>query len=495
MTVAGFIPSDFGILLCEDSVEPVDFSKRPDFVALTGKVSQWNRMREIAAEFRAHGACIIIGGSYASLSPDVVRPHCDILVRGEIEDIAEGFFADLRSGDWKPEYVGTKPDLSRSPMPRWDLYPNHAALTGTLQTSRGCPFECEFCDVIAYLGRKQRHKGIPQVLAELDQLYRLGYRSVFLADDNFTVYRARTKELLAALADWNRRQPDGAVQFSTQVSIDAAGDEELLRMCTDAGMAHVFIGIETPNEEALRIAKKRQNLRRDLAAEVRRFVEHGIYVEAGMIVGFDGDDAGIFQRQYEFAMRCPVPVFTIGALVAPAATPLFSRLKKDGRLSDENNAAAQVIAGPWKTNVIPLGMSRDDLQRGGQALCRALYSPEAFEARLNLLLDSFGITHRCRLPNRAVSTSRRVDIDAVSVAFRVGEFGSAEAAMVRRLFRQMEQRPETSYAVINALLEYAQVQVVFQAELGAEAAAPRPPFPAMAPVVAAGTEQAQELRA
>ncbi len=495
VTVAGFVPPDFDISLCEDSIEPVDFSKRPDFVALTGKISQWGRMREIATRFRAQGACVIIGGSFASLSPDVVRPHCDILVRGEIEEIAEGFFADLRSGDWKVEYVGTKPDLSRSPMPRWDLYPNHAALTGTLQTSRGCPFECEFCDVIAYLGRKQRHKEIPQVLAELDQLYRLGYRSVFLADDNFTVYRARTKELLAALADWNRRQPDGAVQFSTQVSIDAAGDEELLRMCTDAGMAHVYIGIETPNEEALRIAKKRQNLRRDLAAEILRFVEHGMYVEAGMIVGFDGDDAGIFARQYEFAMRCAVPVFTMGALVAPAATALFARLKKAGRLSEENDVASQVIAGPWRTNIVPLGMSRDELQRGGAALCRALYSPEPFEARVNLFLDSFGVKHRCVLRSRVGSGARRVDLDAVSVAFRVGELGTAEAAMVRRLFRRMEERPEASYGVINALIEYAQVQVVLQVELGANANAsklPLAPATQFAPHVA---EHAQELRA
>ena len=487
VTVAAFAPDDFEITLCEETVESVDFSRRPDFVALTGKISQFGRMREIAAEFRARGVCVIIGGPHASLSPDVMRPHCDILVRGEIEEIAEGFFADLRTGCWKSEYVGTKPDLSRSPVPRWDLYPNETALSGTVQTSRGCPFDCEFCDVIAYLGRKQRHKQIPQVLAELDELYRHGYRNVFLADDNFTVYRARTKELLVALAEWNGRQPDGYVQFATQVSIDAAGDEELLRMCADAGIAQVFIGIETPNEEALRIAKKRQNLRRDLAAEVLRFVEHGICVEAGMIVGLDGDDARIFERQFEFSQRCPVPVFTLSALYAPAATPLFARLKKDGRLSEEDDVASQA-PGPWKTNVIPLGMSGDELRQGIRWLSRSLYSPEAFEVRVNHLLDSYGAKHECRLSRTRSLSFRPAEADAVSLAFRVGELGSAEAAMVRRIFRRIEQRPEVSFGVINALTHYAQARHMSQVEMGIAAAAPVPPFAPSKPLVGSAAE-------
>ena len=476
VTVAAFVPDDFQVSLCEGNVEPVDFSKRVDFVALTGKVGQWPHMQRLAAEFRARGVCVIIGGPHASLNPDLVRPHCDILVRGEIEEIAAGFFADLRSGSWKSEYIGTKPDLGLSPLPRWDLYPNEAALSGTLQTSRGCPFDCEFCDVIEYLGRKQRHKSIPQVLAELDELYRRGYRGVFLADDNFTVYRARTKELLAALAEWNRRQVDGPMRFTTQVSIDAAGDTELLRMCADAGLAQVFIGIETPNEEALRIAKKRQNLRRDLAAEVLHFVEHGICVEAGMIVGFDGDDVGIFQRQYDFAMKCPVPMFALYPLVAPASTPLFARLKKAGRLLDEEQLAAEGSTGWWRTNIIPLGMSRDELSQGIQWLSRRLYAPEAFEARVHRMFDSFGAAHLSRLGERPSLNYRRVEADAVALAFRVGELGSAEAAMVRRIFRRVEQRPETAFGVISALTHYAQIRQAYQSELRFEDGAPPPVF-------------------
>src|SRR5712691_1773009 len=210
-TIAAMAPGDFAVRLCDEYVSPIDFDTSADFVGITGKVSQWSRMKSIALEFRRRGAVVVIGGPYASLSPEVVRPYCDILVRGEIEDISTRLFADLRSGNWQTEYVGNRPDLKTSPLPRWDLYPNDRAMMGTVQTSRGCPFECEFCDVIEYLGRKQRHKAVDQVLRELDELYRHGYRSVFLADDNFTVYRARAKELLAAIRDWNTRQHDGPI--------------------------------------------------------------------------------------------------------------------------------------------------------------------------------------------------------------------------------------------------------------------------------------------
>src|SRR5262249_13384069 len=161
------------------------------------------------------------------------------------EQIAPGLFSDLRCGSWRPEYDGGRPDLAMCRPPRWEGYPNDDALMGTVQTSRGCPFECEYCDVIQYLGRKQRHKAVAQVLAELDRVYAYGYRDVFLADDNFTVYRSRAKELLGALREWNLRRVAGRVRFFSQVSIDAAKDDELLRLCAEAGLTGVFIGIET----------------------------------------------------------------------------------------------------------------------------------------------------------------------------------------------------------------------------------------------------------
>jgi radical SAM superfamily enzyme YgiQ (UPF0313 family) len=468
-TVAAFAPADFEVRLCDEGISPVDYDIDADFVGITGKVSQWQRMKAVAQEFRRRGKTVIIGGPYASLSPEVARPHCDILVEGEIEDIAEGFFADLRSGQWKSSYKGTKPDIRKSPLPRWDLYPNARAITATVQTSRGCPFECDFCDVIEYLGRKQRHKEVPQVLAELDQLYELGYRTVYLADDNFTVYRARAKELLAALHKWNAAHTDGTMQFSTQVSIDCVNDHEMLRMCADAGFVSVFVGIETPNEESLRGAKKRQNLKRNLVDDLQLFADHGIGVTAGMIAGFDGDGPNIFSVQHNFAMATAVPVFSVGALVAPDATPLRKRLAAEQRLYQD--VAADGAGSPFSTNIIPKQMSREHLLNGLKWLFWELYKPSAFEERLSRYIDTSGSayeTHAVR-PN---SQLRPIETEGLELAWRVGELGSAEARMLSNLLEKVQKKPAAFQHVIGSLVMYAQVRFMFEGIRNKQASEP-----------------------
>ena len=334
-TVAALAPPGFSVEICDEALTPVDFDTDARFVGITGKVTQGPRMVEIADEFRRRGKTVVIGGPWASLSPESVRESCDVLVKGEVEDIAADLFADLASGRWKDEYVGGRPDLDRSPKPRWETYPNGRTISGAVQTSRGCPFDCEFCDVIQYLGRKQRHKGVEQVLVELDALYEYGYADVFLSDDNFTVYRDRAKELVSALRRWNETRDDGPLAFFTQASVDATRDDELLRMCAEAGLITMFVGLETPNEESLRETRKRQNLLADPVEQVRHFLSRGIYVISGMIVGFDSDGPDIFKRQFEFAMANPIPVFSLGALTAPKATPLYARMKNSGRLVPE----------------------------------------------------------------------------------------------------------------------------------------------------------------
>jgi hypothetical protein len=332
-------------------------------------------MIAIADEFRRRGKRVIIGGPYASLSPARLRDHCDVLVSGEIEEIAGDLFADLRAGKPKDSYVGDKPSLAASPPPRWDLYRNDRAILGAVQTSRGCPFECEFCDVIQYLGRKQRHKPIANVLAELDALWAAGYRTAFLADDNFTAYRAHCKELLAAIAHWRRDRP---MEFVTQISIDATRDEELLDMCVAAGLTQVFVGIETPNVESLRETGKRQNLKISLVDEIQKLVDHGMSVMGGMIVGFDHDGPNVFAQQYEFAMATPIPIFSLGALMASEATPLFDRITREGRLI---TGGVETQAVPWSSNIQCQTMSMEELHHGMQNLCNAIYAPAAFARR------------------------------------------------------------------------------------------------------------------
>lgn len=363
VTLAAMMPRDWDIRISDEAISPLDPEALPecDVVAITGKVSQRNRMIALAAAYRRQGVPVVIGGPYASLSPDDMRPHADILVTGEVEEIAAGLFADLAAGRWRDRYQGGRPDLRLSPVPRWDLYPNGQANFGTIQTSRGCPFHCDFCDVIQYLGRHQRHKDPAQVIAELEVLYAHGYRQVMLADDNFTVYRRHAHAVLAALTEWNRAHHGDPVRFLTQVSIDIAGDPELLAACREAGLAAFFVGLETVNPDSLRAAGKVQNLRRDMAEALATILSHGIAVYAGIIVGFDADGPDIFDRMAAFLQASPVPSAAIGALVAPAGTPLHQRLAADGRLTGPDWQGA---GHPLATNIVPAGMSRQDLLDG-----------------------------------------------------------------------------------------------------------------------------------
>jgi radical SAM superfamily enzyme YgiQ (UPF0313 family) len=436
-TVSALAPRYFRVQVCDETVSPVDLETPAEFVALTGKAGQVYRMLALARAFRKRGKIILMGGPFASLNPSFLRPFCDILVRGEFESVAELLFADLAAGCWKDEYKGERPDLSNTPVPRWDLYPNDSALVASVQTSRGCPFSCEFCDVIVYLGRKQRHKQVTQVLRELAAVYERGYRSVFLADDNLMVYVQRAKELASAIARWNDSRRDGRVQLQAQVSLDSARDQELLALWARAGLTNTYIGIETPNEESLRETKKRQNLHVDLVSEISKFLSSGIGVLAGMIVGFDSDGLGIFARQYAFAMECPVPVFALNTLVAPPGTPFFERLEREGRIVFDSGRGFML----GRTNFAPSQMSADELAEGFRWLANRLYEPAAFEVRMLRFLDVFD-------PRQGENAERRrglqVRVDREVLA-GVTRLGRREADMVRRIQRRLESKPRARH--------------------------------------------------
>ncbi|WP_224242638.1 radical SAM protein [Hyalangium gracile] len=460
-TVAAMAQHKLDVTLCDEFIQDIDFDTPADYVGLTGKVSQWGRMQVLAAEFRKRGKKVLIGGPHASLSPELVQPHADILVVGEMEEIAEQVFSDLAEGRFKERYTGTRPELSTSPLPRWDLYPNDRALMASVQTSRGCPFQCEFCDVIQYLGRKQRHKAVGQVLAELDIVYRYGYRVVFLCDDNFTIYRSRAKELLQALKEWNLSQRQGKVEFVTQISIDAAADEEMLRMCAEAGLTNVFIGIETPNEDSLRETKKRQNTGIDLVERIRRFAQHGILVIGGMMVGFDSDGPDIFERQFRFASATTIPVFTLGALVAPAATPLHARMRAEGRLLESEDVKGASV--PWSTNIVPRQMSREQLMAGIQWLANNLYSPASFEARIRQFIDSLGERRDPRhLSAGEPPFVRQLDMDSMELMSALPRLGREETAMFSSVMRYARTKPQSISFVSTVLLQYLSIRHMYK---------------------------------
>ncbi len=465
-TLAAFVPPEFTIELCDENLEPARLDVDADYVALTGKVSQSVRMRELAEAYRARGKVVVIGGPFASLCPDQVRDCCDVLVRGEIEEIAPKLFADLLCGDFQQEYEGTRPSLDMSPIPRWDLYPNDRAKSGTVQTSRSCPFECEFCDVIEYLGRKQRHKRVEQVLEELDVLYAHGYRSVFMADDNFTAARNRAKSLLAAIRDWNLAQSDGHVTFVTQLSIDAAQDDEILRLCSEAGLTHAFVGIETPNEASLRGTNKKHNTGVNLVDQVKRFYAHGIAVFGGMIVGFDQDGPDIFQRQQDFLREAAIPFASVGTLVAPPATTLYRRLKEEGRLLEE---AADTTATPWSTNMVPKLLTGEELLSGMRELTNEIYDPEVFCERV---LDFIELLGERRDPRYLASVGsgklaakagpgRSIDQDGRKLLRVLRRLGPREAAMVTRILEAATHKPQAFEYVLYILHHYIQLRYMY----------------------------------
>jgi hypothetical protein len=412
-------------------------------------------MKEIAAEFRQRGKIVLMGGPQATLRSDLVRPHCDILVRGEIEEIGPQLFADLQKGVWRDEYFGGKADLTKAPLPRLDLCATDRVLGGAVQTSRGCPFGCEFCDIIQFQGRKQRFKKISQVIAELDQLYRAGLRSVFITDDNLTVNKPRAKRLMSAIADWNSRQ-EFRVEFSAQVSIELSDDEELLHLCARAGVNEVFVGIETPNMESLAEVKKFNNTKFNLREQVDRFVAAGISVMGGMMVGFDSDGPDIFARQYEFAMSLPVPFFTPVTLFAPETTPLYARLAREGRIT---GGSADVLCVPWETNIVPAQMSCEDLIEGLRWLCNNLYSPKSFEKRVKNFARKVGQPEDSE--SRESAPLRQIEKDSLAILKQLPHLGISETLMGLRLSWLALREPAARTLILRYLLMYLQVRHMF----------------------------------
>jgi radical SAM superfamily enzyme YgiQ (UPF0313 family) len=445
-TVAALVPKEWSVSICDERIESVDLEHPASVIGITGKVSQFSRMVDLAREFRERGKIVIIGGPYASLNPDDVRPHADILVTGEFEEIATKVFSDLSAGTWETLYKGGRPDLKSSPIPRWELYPKGRVLSSQVQTSRGCPFECEFCDVIQFLGRKQRWKEPDQVIRELEVLYARGARAVFFADDNFTVMRRRARELLVALADWNRPRPGGRMLFSTQVSIDLARDPELMNLCTEANLRWAFIGIETPNEESLAETAKRQNLRVDLSDEVKKIVRSGIMATCGMIVGFDHDGPDIFERQAKFISSLPVPIISFGLLVAPAATPLHERMAREGRLINHDRFGAGSFL---ETNIRPLLMSEAELKEGARWLLNRIFDPHAFAERVRHFVEICGVS---LLGGDTVTPFDR------ALAARLSQLGAAEHQLIQLLGRLAGERPDLLSQLRYSLFFYCQAR-------------------------------------
>ncbi len=375
-TLAGLTPREHEVSLCDENVEEIDFDVEADVVGVTGYIVHRKRMLEIVDEFRRRGRFVVIGGPYASLCPEELRGRCDVLFVDEAEETWPEFLRDLEAGTWKPEYrAAEKPDLTTSPMPRFDLLKVDRYHALTVQFARGCPFNCEFCDIIVMYGRRPRAKTPAQVMDEIRECHRLGAQQVFLVDDNFIGNKKLAKELLREIAAWGEENGH-PISFNTEVSLNVAQDEELLELLRAAHFTTVFIGIESPRKESLQETKKTQNIRGDLVESVRRVHDYGIQVQAGMIVGFDHDDESIFEEQLRFIQDARIPVSMTGMLQAMPKTPLHARVASEGRLLAESTGDQFVFS-----NILPLSMSRLELYRGYRRLIEQLYDFRHYRRR------------------------------------------------------------------------------------------------------------------
>jgi radical SAM superfamily enzyme YgiQ (UPF0313 family) len=383
ITVAALCPPNWEIRLVDLAFEELGDEDIlwADLVMVSAMAVQRKSVRLILERASKLNRRTMIGGPYASSDPDALLPLADHVVVGEPDEVFPQIALDLEHGSARRLYsIAEKPDVSRTPAPRFDLLALNKYTFMSVQFSRGCPFTCEFCDIITIYGRRPRTKSPAQLTGELDSLLQLGWRKdVFVVDDNFIGNHKAALELVHELELWQRRNryPFG---FFTEASIDLASRPALLDAMVKANFWRVFIGIESPSAESLKETKKFQNLRRDLLDSIRFIQQHGLWVMGGFIVGFDSDPLDIFDRQIEFVQRAAIPWAMTGILQAPPTTPLYERMKKEGRLL-ENKPEPSNFEPPNFRTVLPL----PELLDGTKRMLLALYDPHRFYQRV---LDS-----------------------------------------------------------------------------------------------------------
>jgi len=384
MTVAALLPRAWNKRLIDTNVELLRDRELAwaDVVLLSGMHIQRESLLAIVERCRALGLRTVVGGPIASSIP-AAELKADHVVIGEAESLVGTLACDLEQGTAKPIYqAAERPEMRTSPLPDLSLIKMHRYSTMAVQYSRGCPFNCEFCDIIEIYGRRPRTKAVEQVLAELDQLRAAGWReAVFIVDDNFIGNKARAKELCMALAEWRSRYKT-SFDFNTEASLNLADDPELMQLMKDAGFVSVFLGIETPDESGLIASNKLQNTRRSLLESVATIQSYGMQVMGGFILGFDTDREDIFDRMVEFIQSSGIPIAMVGLLQAMPGTQLFKRLRLEGRILN----AGQGDNTNDKLNFLP-NMDSIRLIEGYRSVLRRIYSCEAYYERVKIYLS------------------------------------------------------------------------------------------------------------
>src|SRR6266404_7514682 len=360
VSVAALVPKGYEVVIIDENVEPIDFDalQRFDVIGVTGMVVQAERMCEILRQLRTLPAVVAVGGPFVTVNEGTFETLCDVRFIGEAETTWPAFLNAVASGaPTEARYQqAEKTDMTQVPV----------------QFSRGCPFLCEFCDIITIFGRRPRVKRPEQVLAELDAVIAQRFKGCFLVDDNFIGNKIEAKRLLKRIIEWQESHAF-PLTFVTEASINLANDPELIDLMVQANFQNVFIGIETPREASLKETRKHQNVHGDpLLAKIARIRAGGLGISAGFIVGFDNDDESIFDEQFEFIQASGIANLCISLLTPLPTTPLYDRLRKEGRLDFSD---PELI-------YIPKQMTREQLKAGFRGLLNRVYDVEAYFERV-----------------------------------------------------------------------------------------------------------------
>ncbi|MBN1766837.1 MAG: DUF4070 domain-containing protein [Sedimentisphaerales bacterium] len=386
LTVASLLPREWEKKLIDVNVTELQDEQISwaDMIFITAMIVQTESAQEIINRCKAQDKIVVMGGPTATSQPDKFT-GVDYFVLNEAETTLPLFLADLAQGEAKPVYsLSDRPDITQTPLPEWSLIDFRDYATMPVQYSRGCPFDCEFCDIVAMYGRTPRTKTPEQMERELQSLLDAGWRgNVFIVDDNFIGNKSNVKKMLPALIQW-QKEHKYPFTFTTEASTNLADDEDLMQMMSAANFHKVFVGIETPNLDSLKECGKYQNTTGNLEDAVRVIQENGMQVMGGFIIGFDHDSEHIFEDQIYFIQKVGIVTAMVGLLNALPRTRLWHRLKAEGRLLGEStgeNTDAHI-------NFIPT-MAREKLVAGYREILSNLYSPRQYYERINTFIKNY----------------------------------------------------------------------------------------------------------
>lgn len=433
LTVAAMLPEQYEKKLIDlntDNLKDRDI-QWADYVFLTGMVIQKKSVDEIIHRCNRLNAKIVAGGPLFNTMPELY-PTIDHIIMKEGEITLKQFLHDLEAGEPRRLYTTREfPDLHNTPIPQWNLIDTRKYALMCVQYSRGCPFNCDFCDVTKLFGHAIRTKTTDQVLKELDSLYAMGWRrEVFFVDDNFIGRKKELKEtLLPALIGW-MQQNNYPFSFNTQASINLADDEELMDMMVEAGFNCIFVGIESPNEVCLSECNKIQNTGRDLVACIKKIQQRGLEVQGGFILGFDSDNHTVFDNLIAMIQESGIVTAMVGLLNAPRGTELYKRLVKEHRISripTGDNTDCTI-------NFIPK-MDLNDLLNGYKKVVDTIYSQKYFSERVMTFLKNY------KVPEKAKFYFRYRDIKALFKSiWHIGILGKGRRYYWKLIFWSMQKR-------------------------------------------------------